>query len=251
MVKKALTQVYAQDGRSGEPPIFDQDKVDNIHTTGVVVDNPNYDNDSFLDRDYDVRKYKSIAFLLENIGVNSVDYKILSTSKNFADLDADLVDDDFDKEEQAETAVAARAKATGTVDLTAGASGSVDSIKVDGVEIMSGVVPFNASLTQTATDVAANITANTSSPNYNATSSVGLITITAVENAPSTNAVVSTTTTISSTDVAMSGGASGKAAVSKILRDSPNITSLRLRAKETADGSPGTLRIDVKASERL
>ena len=48
--------------------------------------------------------------------------------------------------------------AYGTVTL-AGASGSVDMIAVNGVNAMSGAVAFNASLTQTATDVAANITA--------------------------------------------------------------------------------------------
>lgn len=248
MVEKKLVQVYAQDQRVGEPPIFDQDKVDNIHTTGVVVDSGNYDNGTFLDRDYDVRKYKSIAFSLENIGANSVDYEILSTTKNFAVLDSDLVDDDFDKEEKALTAIASRAKATGQVALDTGASGSVDGITVDGVEIMSAAVPFNTTLAQTAIDVAANITAFTSSPNYTAVAVADDINITASENKASTDVVVSSTTTITTTDTNMSGGADGKAAVAKVLRDSAEITALRLRAKETAAGSSGTIRADVKAS---
>lgn len=231
-------------------PIFDKDTNDAIDTTGVVVDNANYDNGTFKDRDYDVRKYKSVAINLENIGANSIDYKVLSTTKDFVDLDADIGDDDFDKEEKAETALVARAKATGTVDLTGGASGSVDGITVDGVEIMSGTVAFNGTLTQTATDVAANITANTSNPNYTATSAGTLITITAVVNEVSTDVVVSSVTTITSTDVNMSGGAGGKAASLAIERKTPEITALRIRAKESSDGSPGTLRLDIKASER-
>lgn len=248
MPEKKLVQVYAQDQRTGNPPIFDQDKVDNIHTVGVVVDNGNYDNGTFLDRIYDVRKYKSVAFSLENIGANSVDYEILSTTKNFVSIDADLVDDDFDKEEKALTAIPSRVKAAGQVTLNTGASGSVDGITVDGVEIMSAAVPFNTSLNQTAIDVAANITANTSSPNYTATATGADIDIVAVENKASTDVVVSSTTTITTTDTNMSGGADGKAAVAKVLRDSAEITSLKLRAKETAAGSPGTIRADVKAS---
>ncbi|KKL95529.1 hypothetical protein LCGC14_1853690, partial [marine sediment metagenome] len=94
----------------------------------------------------------------------------------------------------------------GSVDLTGGASGSVDGITVNGVEIMSGAESFDASLTVTATNVAANITANTSAPDYNATSVGTLITITALQSAgadPNTFVVVSSTTTITSTDVDM------------------------------------------------
>ena len=50
------------------------------------------------------------------------------------------------------------ASAYGTVTL-AGASGSVDMIAINGVDVMSGAVAFNTTIDQTATDVAANITA--------------------------------------------------------------------------------------------
>lgn len=95
----------------------------------------------------------------------------------------------------------------GSVNLTGGGSGSVDGITVNGVEIMSGAVSFDTDLATTATAVAANINANTSSPNYTANAVGTLIRIRAlVEN---TFAVVSSTTTITTTDVNMSGHGSG------------------------------------------
>ena len=57
--------------------------------------------------------------------------------------------------------------AQGSVTL-AGSGGAVDMIAVNGVDIMSGSVAFNVDLPTTATDVAANITAFTSTPNYTA-----------------------------------------------------------------------------------
>ncbi len=226
-----------------------EDIVNLISTNGIVVDNTAYDTGSFLDRDYDVRPFKSVSIALQNIGANSVDFKILSSTKDFpGTLDAGLTDDDFDKEEVAETAIAAGSSATGTVDLTGGASGSVDGITVDGIEIMSGSVSFNTNLTQTATDVAANITANTSNPNYNASSAGTLITITKVDKEPSTDVVVSITTTITTTDVNMSGGASGKSTPYNLDKTvNKEVTALRIRAKETAGGSPGTIRADIRA----
>ena len=68
-----------------------------------------------------------------------------------------------------------------------------------------GAVPFNASLNQTATDVAANITAYTSSPNYTAEASGALVTIKIAtpDTAVDGYAVVSEATTITTTDVNM------------------------------------------------
>ena len=94
----------------------------------------------------------------------------------------------------------------GSVDLTGGGSGSVDGILVDGVEIMNGAESFDTNLTDTATNVAANITANTSAPDYNATAVGTLITITALQSAgadPNSFTVVSSSTTITTTDVNM------------------------------------------------
>ena len=94
----------------------------------------------------------------------------------------------------------------GSVDLTGGGTGSVDGILVNGVEIMSGAESFDTNLTVTATAVAANITANTSAPDYNATAVGTLITITALQSAgadPNSFTVVSSATTITTTDVNM------------------------------------------------
>lgn len=102
--------------------------------------------------------------------------------------------------------------ATGTVTLDTGASGSVDSITVNSVEIMSGAESYDTSLTVTAANVVININNNKSSPNYTATSSGAVITITGPNIGAQANAyaVVSTCTTITSTDVNLGGGTGGE-----------------------------------------
>lgn len=98
--------------------------------------------------------------------------------------------------------------ATGTVTLTTGASGSVDGITVNGVQIMSGAVSFVTSLSATATAVAANITAYTSTPNYSATAVGPVITITAGTTGSGSNGfvVVVAATTITATATSFTGG---------------------------------------------
>ena len=103
--------------------------------------------------------------------------------------------------------------ATGTVDLTGGGSGSVDGITVNSIEVMSGAESFDTDLTETARNVVTNINANTSSPNYSATHLGTLITITPDirGTGPNTFVVASSTTTITTTDVNLSGGTDGEA----------------------------------------
>lgn len=99
--------------------------------------------------------------------------------------------------------------ASGTVTLTGGASGSVDSITVDGVNILPAAVAYNTSLTQTAADVATAINKGLSTPEYTATSSGDVITIKPVRGTgagANTFAVVSSCTTITSSDANLSGG---------------------------------------------
>lgn len=98
--------------------------------------------------------------------------------------------------------------ATGTVTLTGGGSGSVDSITVNGVTITSGSVSFTTDLPTTATAVAANINAYTSTPNYTAAAVGAVITITASTVGQASNgfAVVANTTTITTTTAGMAGG---------------------------------------------
>jgi hypothetical protein len=99
--------------------------------------------------------------------------------------------------------------ATGTVTLTGGGAGSVNSVTVNGVTITSGSVSFTTDLATTATAVAANITAFTSSPNYSAVAVGAVITITAATAGQATNGfvVVANTTTITTTVTNMAGGA--------------------------------------------
>jgi hypothetical protein len=95
---------------------------------------------------------------------------------------------------------------SGSVELTGGASGSVDGITVDGVQIMSGAETFDTDLATTATNVAANINAFT--VDFTASAVGEVITITSVTQGTAQNgdAVVSTTTTITTTDVNLAGG---------------------------------------------
>lgn len=95
---------------------------------------------------------------------------------------------------------------SGSVELTGGASGSVDGITVDGVQIMSGSEAFDTDLATTAFNVATNI--NAFSTDFIATVVGELIIITSVTEGTAQNgdAVVSTTTTITTTDINLSGG---------------------------------------------
>lgn len=99
-------------------------------------------------------------------------------------------------------------KAQGTVTLDSGASGSVDSITINGIELLTGAVPFNTDLNTTAIDVANDINSQTTFPNYYARAISGVIYIDAVEKGviPNGYVVTSTTTTLVTTDVNMSGG---------------------------------------------
>jgi hypothetical protein len=103
------------------------------------------------------------------------------------------------------------APATGTVTLDSGGAGSVDGITVDSIQVMSGAVAFATDLEVTASAVAANITAHTSSPDYNAVANGAVVTITSVATGYAVNGfvVVSATTTIVTTDVDMAGAVGG------------------------------------------
>jgi len=129
--------------------------------------------------------------------------------------------------------------AVGSVELVSGASGSVDGITVNAVAIMSAVVSFTTTLEQTATAVVNNINANTSSPNYIATSNGAVITITSVDPGVNTNgfAVVASTTTITTTDSNMAGGDGGQGAPSGDIRRRVDVQPDRLNQKITVAGN--------------
>lgn len=74
--------------------------------------------------------------------------------------------------------------ATGSVTLSTGASGSVDTITVDSVDLLPAAVPYNTSLAQTALDCITAINKNSTSPKYKASSGgSGVITLTAARGA--------------------------------------------------------------------
>lgn len=99
-------------------------------------------------------------------------------------------------------------QATGTVTL-AGASGSVNTITVNGVNVLDAAVAFDTSLTVTAAAVATAINLNRSSPNYTATSSGAVVTIKAARGAGAGAngfVVTGTLTTMTATYANMAGG---------------------------------------------
>jgi hypothetical protein len=99
-----------------------------------------------------------------------------------------------------------------TLTLTGGASGSVDSIQVNSVELLGLSVPFNTSLTQTAADVAAQINVFRSSVEYYATSAGAVVTITTLPSRGTTingQSMTVATTTITQTSAAFTGGVVG------------------------------------------
>lgn len=100
----------------------------------------------------------------------------------------------------------------GSVELTGGGSGSVDSITVDGVELLAAAVPYNTSLAQTASDVVDAINEKVTFPNYVAELNGATIEIYQEKPVAGTLTVASTTTTITKTDTNLSGGAIGEMA---------------------------------------
>lgn len=100
--------------------------------------------------------------------------------------------------------------ATGTVTLTGGAAGSINSITVNGINIIpQGAVAFNSSLNQTAADLAAAINEGLSSPEYRATASGAVVTISALPGSgagPNGFVVTGSLTTLTATYGNLAGG---------------------------------------------
>lgn len=104
---------------------------------------------------------------------------------------------------------------TGSVELTGGGAGSVDSITVTQpdattVQLLTAAVPFNTSLAQTAADVATNINKSITSPQYKAAVLSGaIVTIYQIVPVAGSFTVTSTCTTITKTDTNITGGSIG------------------------------------------
>lgn len=81
------------------------------------------------------------------------------------------------------TAGSAAVSATGSFAVTGGTSGvgnEITDVLVDGVDVLGATVAHTGNNTTTAANIAAQITSNTSSPNYTAVAVSGTVTITAV-----------------------------------------------------------------------
>ena len=109
--------------------------------------------------------------------------------------------------------------ATGTLILSTGAAGSIDTLTVNGVSIISGAVSFVTSLAATATALAANISAHTSVPEYTASAVGTTVTITAATGGTGANGfvVAATYTTLTGSTTNMTGGAFGSTLVDGIV----------------------------------
>jgi hypothetical protein len=98
---------------------------------------------------------------------------------------------------------------TGTVTLSTGAAGSVDTVTVNSINILGASVPFNTSLTQTATDVATQINNYAAFVGYTASASGAVVTISAMPTtgaSPNGFVVAATYTTITGSTGNMAAG---------------------------------------------
>lgn len=104
------------------------------------------------------------------------------------------------------------AQAVGSVTLTGGSAGSVDSITVNGVNVLGASVPFDGTLAQTATDVAAQINRFKSAPDYTAIAVGAVISLYAglgVAAGANGYVVAASATTVTTSVANMSGGVAG------------------------------------------
>jgi len=100
----------------------------------------------------------------------------------------------------------------GSVELTGGASGSIDALTVNSVSIIDNAVDYDTDLATTATNLAAEINRTQSSPNYRAVIDSGndqkviIYAMRGVGSGANTYAVATTVTTITKTDTAFANG---------------------------------------------
>lgn len=101
----------------------------------------------------------------------------------------------------------------GSVQITGGGSGSIDTLMAGGVTLLPEAIPYNTSIAQTVQDAVDAINANQPTyPEYVATRTGGgndTITITQVVPVEGTIAIVSTTTTLTKTDTDITGASIG------------------------------------------
>lgn len=144
----------------------------------------------------------------------------------------------------------------GSVDLTGGGSGSVDTLTVNTLEIMGSSTPFNTSLAQTAADVSTKINNNPKNHLFDAfVTATDVINIRArpgMGTLPNAWVVASTTTTITKTDANMAGGVNavnglnwGDSAAGSIIKLGSEVWS----GVAAASGTAGWFRIEASVND--
>lgn len=125
----------------------------------------------------------------------------------------------------------------GSVTLTGGAGGSLNTLTVNSVEIMGAAVSYNTSLTQTASDIADQINSYHSAVDYIARASGAVVSILALPGTgttPNGYVVASTVTTMTKTDANMAGGV---AAVNGLRYGFPSSAAISKLATQTWSGT--------------
>lgn len=134
----------------------------------------------------------------------------------------------------------AEVAATGTVTLTGGSSGSVDSVTVNSIDILGASVPYATSLTVTAAAVAAQINNNPKNFMFTATSSGAVVTITALPGLGTLGnswAVSASLTTVTATYVNVGSGVAGVNAVNGLTFGDSAAAVLTKNPAETWSGT--------------
>lgn len=128
---------------------------------------------------------------------------------------------------------------SGNLTLTGGGAGSVNTLTVNGIDILGGAVNFNASLTQTATDIATQINNFMGTVRYTASASGQVVTISALPGTgagPNGFVVAATFTTITGTTGNL---AAGVAAINGLLFGAAASGAISKLASQTWSGVNG------------
>lgn len=138
-------------------------------------------------------------------------------------------------------AYTAEIRSAGSITLTGGASGSVNTVTVNSVNVIpQGAVAFNTSLSQTATDLATAINAGLSSPEYSAVAVGAVVTIYAMPGTgtgPNGFVVTATLTTITATYINMGTVTAGVAPVNGLTLGSAAAGVIAKTAAEVWQGT--------------
>lgn len=145
---------------------------------------------------------------------------------------------------------------TGSVALTGGAGGSLNTLTVNSLEIMGSATNFNTSLTQTAADICTKINNNPKNLLFTAANSgTATVTITAKPGLgalANTWTVASTATTITKTDTNMAGGVSAVNGLNwgvPVAGVLPSLSTQVWSGVALASGTAGWFRIEAAVAD--